>query len=72
MRKRLQIGLMAASAIATLLSFTPAAQAGTDAPITTAVDDTGHKVYVNDVSQPAAPLQSFRSRQHCLVYWSTT
>ena len=72
MRKRLQIGLMAASAIATLLSFTPAAQAGTDAPITTAVDDTGHKVYVNDVSQPAAPRQSFRSRQHGLVYWSTT
>lgn len=72
MRKRLQIGLMAASAIATLLSFTPAVQAGANAPISAAVDDSGHKVYVNDVSQAAAPRQSFRSQQHRLVYWSTT
>jgi len=71
MRKRLQIGLMAASAITTLLSFTPAARAGTNAPISATVDDTGRKVYVNDVSQAAAPRQSFRSQQHRLVYWST-
>jgi len=72
MRKRLKIALMAASAIATSLSLTSALQAGTGAPpITSTVDDTGHKVYVNDAPAPA-PRQPFRSRQNKLVFWSTT
>jgi len=72
MRKRLKIVLMAASAIATCLSLTSALQAGTGAPpITSTVDDTGHKVYVNDAPAPA-PRQPFRSRQNKLVFWSTT
>jgi soluble lytic murein transglycosylase-like protein len=72
MRKYLQLALMAASVITTSLSLTPAMLAGTGAPpITSDVDDTGHKVYVNDVTAPA-PTQPFRSRQNKLVFWSTT
>ena len=53
MRKHLQIALMASPVIATFLSFTtPQLQAqagfGTAASITTAVDDSGRKIYVND------------------------
>ena len=72
MRKRLKIRLMAASAIATFLSLTPAVHAGTNASITSAVDDSGHKVYVNDVSPSAAPRQPFRTQSNRLVYWSTS
>jgi soluble lytic murein transglycosylase-like protein len=72
MHKRLQIALMAASAIATLLSFTAAAQAGSNDAITSAVDDSGHQVYVNDTSAPDAPRQPFRSQRNRLVFWSTT
>src|SRR6266849_1332856 len=71
MRKRLQPALMATTAIATLLSATPCVQAGTNAPITPTTDETGHKVYVNDVVSPA-PRQTFRSQQSHLVFWSTT
>jgi Transglycosylase SLT domain len=70
MRKRLQLALMASTAFATLLCFAPA-QAGTNAPITPATDDSGHKVYVNDIETPA-PKQTFRSQQNRLVYWSST
>ena len=53
MRKHLQIALMASSVIATFLSSTTPqlqAQAGfvTAASITTATDDSGRKIYVND------------------------
>src|SRR5215470_18189298 len=71
MRKRLQFALMATTAFTTLLSLAPHAQAGTNAPITPATDDSGHKVYVNDVEAPA-PKQTFRSQQNRLVYWSST
>lgn len=71
MRKNLQIRLMAATAIATFLFCTPAARAGS-ASISPTVDDSGRKVYVNDISQPSAPRQAFRSQQNHLVYWSTT
>ena len=85
MRKRLQLALMASPAIAALLSLTPYVQAASNAGITTTTDDSGHKVYVNDVlpsaprraSQPKAglpemPAQTFRSQQNRLVFWSTT
>ena len=71
MRKRLQIILMASSAFATLLSFTPCAQAGTRAAITSTVDDTGHTVYVNDEVAPAPRQSAFRSESNRLVYWSS-
>src|ERR1700724_3239826 len=85
MRKRLQLALMASPAIAALLSLTPYVCAASNASITTTTDDSGHKVYVNDVvpsasrraSQPKVglaemPAQSFRSQQNRLVFWSTT
>lgn len=71
MHKRLQIILMAASAFATFLSFTPCVQAGASDPITSTVDDSGHRVYVNDEAVPV-PRQTFRSQQSRLVYWSST
>lgn len=79
MRKHLQIALMASSAIATFLSSTTSqlqAQAGfvTAASITTATDDSGRKIYVND-EVPAAPRRSASSstsavRTNGLFYWS--
>jgi soluble lytic murein transglycosylase-like protein len=82
MRKRLQIAVMATSAIATVLSLTPA-QAASSASITATTDDSGHTVYVNDViaqagtrqvsaTSSSVAAQSFRSRQNRLVFWSTT
>jgi soluble lytic murein transglycosylase-like protein len=71
MRRRLQLALMATSAIATILSLTPCTQAATNAPITPTTDADGHKVYVNDVVAPV-PKQTFRSQQNRLVFWSTT
>jgi soluble lytic murein transglycosylase-like protein len=71
MRRRLQLALMATTAIATLLSVTPCVQAASDAPITPTTDESGHKVYVNDVVA-RAPRQTFRSQQSHLVFWSTT
>jgi soluble lytic murein transglycosylase-like protein len=73
MRRRLELAIltMATTAIATLLSVTPCVQAATNAPITPTTDDSGHKVYVNDVVAPA-PKQTFRSQQSHLVFWSTT
>jgi soluble lytic murein transglycosylase-like protein len=71
MRRRLQLALMATTAIATLLSVTPCVQAATNAPITPTTDDSGHRVYVNDVVAPAHK-QTFRSQQSSLVFWSTT
>src|SRR5260370_30143895 len=73
MRRRLKLALltMATTAIATLLSVTPCVQAATNAPITPTTDDSGHKVYVNDV-EAAAPKQTFRSQQSHPVFWSTT
>lgn len=70
MRKHLKLALMASPAIATILSLAPFARAaGTS--ITPATDDSGHKVYVNDVVSQA-PKQPFRSQQNRLVFWSTT
>ena len=57
MRKRLQIALMASPVIATFLSLTTPylrAQAGS-ASITSSVDSSGRKVYVNDETPVAAP-----------------
>jgi Transglycosylase SLT domain len=74
MRRRLQLALMATTAIATLLSVTPCVRAATNAPITPitpTTDESGHKVYVNDVIS-MTPRQTFRSQQSSLVFWSTT
>src|SRR5258708_4650539 len=73
MRRRLQLAqlTMAIPAIATLLSVTPCVQAATNARITPTTDDSGHKVYVNDVVA-SSPKQTFRSQQNHLVFWSTT
>jgi soluble lytic murein transglycosylase-like protein len=78
MRKNLQIALMASSVIATFLSTTtPQLQAQasfvTAASITTATDDSGRKIYVND-EIPAASRRSSSSasavRTNGLFYWS--
>jgi len=81
MRIRLQLALMVATAIATLLSVTPCVQAATNVQITPATDASGHKVYTNDELAPA-PKQTHRSQQNLsqqglsqqsnLVFWSTT
>jgi len=72
MRRRLKLAQLTMTTIATLLSVTPCVQAATNAPITPTTDDSGHKVYVNDVVASAAPKQAFRSQQSRLVFWSTT
>src|ERR1700690_360318 len=79
MRRRLKLAILttATTAIATLLSVTPCVQAATNAPITPTTDDSGHRVYTNDVAA-AAPKQTFRSQPGTgsqasnLVFWSTT
>lgn len=70
MQKRLQIALMAT--IVATLSLPSAAQTASRASITPSTDDSGHKVFVNDVVTPAAPRQAFRSQQNRLAYWSST
>src|SRR6267154_3692861 len=70
MPKLLQIALMAASAIATSF-LAPSTHAASNAGITPTTDDSGHKIYVNDVAAPG-PRQTFRSQQNRLVFWSTT
>jgi soluble lytic murein transglycosylase-like protein len=78
MRRRLKLAILttATTAIATLLSVTPCVQAATNAPITPTTDDSGHKIYTNDVE--SAPKQKFRSQPGTgsqpsnLVFWSTT
>jgi soluble lytic murein transglycosylase-like protein len=77
MRKRLQIALMASPVIATFLSLTtPQLQAQTGfgpASITTATDNSGRKVYVNDeapVAPKRAPAPAIQTSG--LVYWSPT
>jgi soluble lytic murein transglycosylase-like protein len=77
MRKHLQIALMASPVIATFLSFTAPqlrAQAGfgTTASITAATDDSGRKIYVNDVVAAAPKRSSPALRTSGLVYWSPT
>jgi soluble lytic murein transglycosylase-like protein len=78
MRKRLQLALMASPVIATFLSFTtPNAQAQAGqlaARITTTTDDSGRKVYVNDVTPAAAPRRSPSPALQTsgLMYWSPT
>src|SRR5689334_21480595 len=77
MRKHLQIALMASPVIATFLSFaTPQLQAqsgfGAVASITSATDDSGRKIYVND-AVPIAPRRmpaSTTSQSTGLMYWS--
>ena len=75
MRKRLQIALMATPVIATFLSLTTPylrAQAGS-ASITSSIDSSGRKVYVNDET-PVAPRRSTASAAQSsgLMYWSPT
>jgi Transglycosylase SLT domain len=75
MRKRLQIALMASSVLATFLSLTPPylrAQAGS-ASITTSIDSSGRKVFVNDET-PVAPRRSTTPtiQSSGLMYWSPT
>jgi soluble lytic murein transglycosylase-like protein len=84
MRKRLKLALMASPAIATFLSLTPCVQAAGNAGITATTDDTGRKIYVNDITASApvaaqspvkstsAPSQTFRSRPNGLAFWSPT
>ena len=76
MRKHLQLALMASTMIATSLSLTPLAEAGTDTSITATTDESGHKVFVNDAvattTSPRPRAQTFRSQQNRLVYWSVT
>jgi soluble lytic murein transglycosylase-like protein len=78
MRKHLQIALMASPVIATFLSFTTPqlqAQSGirTAASITTATDDSGRKIFVND-AVPLAPRQTTTPAVQTsgLMYWSPT
>lgn len=70
MRKSLKIALMA-TLVATL-SLPSVAQTPSHASITPSTDDSGHKVFVNDVVTPSAPRQAFRSQQDRLAYWSST
>ena len=71
MRKRLQLALMAIPAIATLLSFTPAVHADTNAPISPTTDESGNRVYVNDIA-PAPSRRTVHSQQNQLAFWSST
>ena len=76
MRKRLQIALMASPVLATFLSLTTPylrAQAGS-ASITSSVDGSGRRVYVNDVTPAAAPKRSttLALQTSGLIYWSPT
>src|SRR5580704_16859935 len=75
MRKRLQIALMASSVLATFLSLTTPylrAQAGS-ASITTSIDSSGRKVFVNDEA-PVAPRRSTTPaiQSSGMMYWSPT
>ena len=76
MRKRLQIALMASPVLATFLSLTTPylrAQAGS-ASITTSVDSSGRKIYVNDEAPAASPKRSTTAAPQSsgLIYWSPT
>ena len=75
MRKRLQIALMASSVLATFLALTTPylrAQASS-ASITTSIDSSGRKVFVNDET-PVAPRRSTTPaiQSSGLMYWSPT
>ena len=74
MRKRLQIALMASTAIATSLSLTPLQlwAGDDDSQAITATDEHGHKVYVNDDApkKQAQHTQSAEAPRRSLVYWS--
>jgi soluble lytic murein transglycosylase-like protein len=73
MRKRLQIALMASTAIATFLSLSPPkVWAGEDDSQTiTATDEHGHKVYVNDdAPRKQTHSQAAEAPRRSLVYWS--
>src|ERR1700690_712993 len=79
MRRRLKLAILttATTASAPPLSVTPCGQPATNARITPTTDDSGHRVYTNDVAA-AAPKQTFRSQPGTgsqasnLVFWSTT
>jgi soluble lytic murein transglycosylase-like protein len=76
MRKRLQIALMASPVIATFFSLTTPylrAQAGS-ASITTSIDSTGRKIYVNDEAPVTASRRSTAPamQRSGLMYWSPT
>jgi soluble lytic murein transglycosylase-like protein len=74
MRQRLQLALMASIVIATSLFLTPSVQAETEssASITSTTDDSGHKVYVNDVTPVRKQAETAPGpRRSGLEYWST-
>jgi soluble lytic murein transglycosylase-like protein len=83
MLKHLKLALLVGPAIATFLPFIPNVLAASNATIMASTDDSGHKVYVNDIvaSSPrrrshvkvglsAMPEQTFRSQQNRLAFWS--
>lgn len=73
MEKRLKFALMASPLIATLVCASPFARCATASSITPSTDDSGRKIYTNDViSAHPVPDHAFRSQQNRLVYWSTT
>jgi len=79
MRKHLQLALMASPVIATFLSLTtPYVQAeagpiGTNTVITSATDDNGRKVYVNESFPMVTTKRSEPSvRRTSLAFWSAT
>ena len=71
MRKRLQLALMAIGTIATVLSLTPSVRADTSAPISSTTDESGNRVYVNDIA-PAPSRRTVHTQQNQLVFWSPT
>jgi len=75
MRRHLQIALMASPVLATFFSLTTPylrAQAGS-APITTSVDRSGRKIYVNDETAVAPRRSTSPAIQTSgLMYWSPT
>ena len=70
MRRHLQLALMAVPAIATLLS-PPLLLRASDVPITATTDESGHTIYVNDVTVAPAN-ETNRSEEKRLVFWSVT
>jgi soluble lytic murein transglycosylase-like protein len=71
MRKRLQLVLMTIATIATVLSLTPSVRADTNTPISPTTDESGNRVYVNDIA-PAPSRRTVHSQQNQLVFWSST
>jgi hypothetical protein len=68
---RLHPILMASCFVATFLSLCASVEAAGNAPISSISDESGHKVYVNDIMAP--PVRpTFRTRENRLVFWSSS